>query len=321
MGTWVDWIIVIFFGYALADGWRRGLIVLLANFASFLGSLWFAIRFHALIGAFLTRTFGLTQMWSTVLGYFAVGVASQLVIEVIALPVLSYLLLRIFRSKTNTWLGSVVSGINALLMCTFILVFLLALPLRGTIHEDIRTSGIGSKLVGLAEKYGGQVHSSLENLADSAARFLTVKPGSRERIHLDLPPNMLNMSVNSADEQAMVTLVNEERRLRDIAPLAVDVRLQKDAEEKSRDMFVRRYFSHYDPDGKTVSDRFGESGISFGIVGENIAYAPDLSAAHKGLMESTEHRENILEPRYHHIGIGVVDAGVYGSMFTQVFTD
>jgi uncharacterized protein YkwD len=36
-------------------------------------------------------------------------------------------------------------------------------------------------------------------------------------------------------------------------------------------------------------------------------------------MESPGHRENILRPEFTHVGIGVMSAGVYGRMVTQLF--
>ena len=44
-----------------------------------------------------------------------------------------------------------------------------------------------------------------------------------------------------------------------------------------------------------------------------------MTVAHRGLMESESHRENILQPDYAEVGIGVVSAGVYGRMFVQLF--
>ena len=46
---------------------------------------------------------------------------------------------------------------------------------------------------------------------------------------------------------------------------------------------------------------------------------PPLEGAHKSLMASPGHRKNILNPNYTHIGIGIVEGGVYGKMFTQLF--
>jgi uncharacterized protein YkwD len=52
-----------------------------------------------------------------------------------------------------------------------------------------------------------------------------------------------------------------------------------------------------------------------------LALAPTLATAHTGLMNSEGHRANILEPKFKRVGIGVIDNGVYGKMFVQVFTD
>ena len=61
--------------------------------------------------------------------------------------------------------------------------------------------------------------------------------------------------------------------------------------------------------------------IKFISAGENLAYAPTVEIAHQGLMNSPGHRENILRPSFGRVGIGVIDGGVYGKMFTQDFAD
>jgi uncharacterized protein YkwD len=38
-------------------------------------------------------------------------------------------------------------------------------------------------------------------------------------------------------------------------------------------------------------------------------------------MNSEGHRKNILDPEFKRLGIGVIDNGVYGKMFVQIFTD
>jgi uncharacterized protein YkwD len=149
---------------------------------------------------------------------------------------------------------------------------------------------------------------------------MTVEPGSQESIPLDIPP-VTTLTVDTVSEQRMVGLVNMERQSRGIAALSVNASITAVAEAKSRDMFMRRYFSHYDPDGKNVADHLTAAGISFSDAGENLAYAPDLTTAHQGLMSSAGHRANILDTRFHIIGIGIISDGIYGEMFTQEFTD
>jgi uncharacterized protein YkwD len=60
-------------------------------------------------------------------------------------------------------------------------------------------------------------------------------------------------------------------------------------------------------------------GISYKYAGENIAGAPTVEKAHSSLMNSPGHRRNILNPNYTHVGIGIIDGGPYGKMFTQLF--
>jgi uncharacterized protein YkwD len=70
-----------------------------------------------------------------------------------------------------------------------------------------------------------------------------------------------------------------------------------------------------------VGDRLQEHNVRYFLAGENLALAPTLNTAHEGLMNSPGHRANILEKNFRRIGIGVIDNGVYGKMFVQVFAD
>lgn len=319
--NWIDWIIIVVLVYSLVDGWQRGLVALGANFISFLGSLWLAVRYHSVVGNFFTRTFGLTLTWSEVLGYLFVAVISQLCIESVCIALFARLPKKIRTSKANSWLGSLIAFVNSLVFMAFVLLLLLALPLRGTVKQDIGRSTIGNKVVLLAEQYGGQARSAVERIAKNATKFLTVEPGSQESIPLDIPKGLTNLSVDARGEQAMVKLVNDARAEKGIPALSVDKVMTLVAEEKSRDMFARRYFSHYDPDGKNAADRLAAAGIFYSIAGENLAYAPDFPTAHQGLMGSPGHRENILDPRFRRLGIGIIDGGSYGKMFTQEFAN
>jgi uncharacterized protein YkwD len=63
------------------------------------------------------------------------------------------------------------------------------------------------------------------------------------------------------------------------------------------------------------------AGIQFVVAGENLAYAPNVDIAQRGLMNSPGHRANILRPEFGHVGIGVIRSAAEGSMFTQDFTN
>lgn len=50
-------------------------------------------------------------------------------------------------------------------------------------------------------------------------------------------------------------------------------------------------------------------------------FPPTVIVAHNGLMNSEGHRANILSPEFSRVGIGVIDNGIYGKIFVQIFTD
>jgi len=123
----------------------------------------------------------------------------------------------------------------------------------------------------------------------------------------------------SQEEQQMLALINEERAKAGLKPLQMDSKLVAVARMKSKDMIDKNYFSHTSP---TYGDPFTmmkSAGISFGYAGENLAGHQTVAGAHEALMNSPGHRANILNANYTHIGIGIVDGGPYGKMFTQLF--
>ncbi len=119
----------------------------------------------------------------------------------------------------------------------------------------------------------------------------------------------------------MLILVNQERAKVGAKPLKLDTTLVSVARAHSTDMWQRQYFAHTDPDGKSPFDRMTAAGVIFTTAGENLALAQTVERAHEGLMNSPGHRRNILDPAFGRIGIGVIDGGVYGKMFTQDFAN
>lgn len=117
----------------------------------------------------------------------------------------------------------------------------------------------------------------------------------------------------------MVELVNKERQASGLAPLAVDPALVRTARLKSQDMVDKNYFSHQSPTYGSPFDMMRQFGITFRAAGENIACNQSVAAAHQAFMNSQGHRENILSPSFTQIGVGIVNGGPCGKMFTQQF--
>ncbi|UUZ84341.1 peptidoglycan-binding protein [Paenibacillus sp. P26] len=123
----------------------------------------------------------------------------------------------------------------------------------------------------------------------------------------------------SPEEQQMLDLVNKARSEAGLPPLAVDSQLTHTAKLKSQDMADHNYFSHQSPTYGSPFDMMKRFGIDYKTAGENIACNQSVEAAHQALMASEGHRDNILSKDFTSIGIGIVDGGSCGKMFTQQF--
>jgi uncharacterized YkwD family protein len=134
-----------------------------------------------------------------------------------------------------------------------------------------------------------------------------------------VPTKPPTSSTLNSDERLLLQLVNQERTSRKLAVFTVYAPLSKVAEVKSEDMANNQYFSHQSPTYGSPFEMMKQFGIEYQSAGENIACNQTVEAAHKALMESTGHRENILNTQFTHIGIGIVNGGPCGKMLTQQF--
>lgn len=319
--NWIDWIIFGVIAYQAFLGWEAGFFPLITSFLSFVAAVWAAIAWQQPVSAFFAEKFGLAPIWSLVVAYIAIAFVVQEVVATILRSGISRIPKKIQASKVAEWLGAVVSGLNGFLIISFFLLVILSLPLRGTVKSDIQASKVGGVVTRAIQKYGGPIQSALKEVSTGARKFFTIAPQSKERIVLEVAPKQDDLRVDTDAEYRMLKLVNDERAKVKAPALVMDAKIVAVARSYSRDMFERRYFSHYSPEGEDVADRMEKAGISYQIVGENLAFAPDLMTAHTGLMESEGHRKNILDPQFHRVGIGVIVTDAYGIMVTQIFAN
>jgi uncharacterized protein YkwD len=87
-------------------------------------------------------------------------------------------------------------------------------------------------------------------------------------------------------------------------------------------MAERGYFSHTTPEGKTFTQRLRESGASYSTAGENIAGNHSAKGAVDAWLASTGHRQNMLNPAFRRLGVGVfrTPTSPY-TYYVQVFTN
>lgn len=133
------------------------------------------------------------------------------------------------------------------------------------------------------------------------------------------PTGESSLDAVEADEAEIIDLVNQERLERGLNALALDPSLVPVARSHSEEMLELGYFSHVSPNTGTLGDRLREADIEYTSAGENLAYAPNISVAHRGLMQSDGHRANILDSSYERIGVGVLSAPDGTIMVTQLF--
>ncbi|MBR7553471.1 CAP domain-containing protein [Allobacillus sp. GCM10007491] len=118
-------------------------------------------------------------------------------------------------------------------------------------------------------------------------------------------------------EQQVVQLTNEERSKHGLQPLKIDTELSKVAREKSRDMATNNYFSHNSPTYGSPFDMMKQFGVDYRTAGENIAKGQRTpQQVVNAWMNSEDHRANILNGNFTHIGVGYVEQGNH---WTQQF--
>ncbi len=89
------------------------------------------------------------------------------------------------------------------------------------------------------------------------------------------------------------------------------------------DMAEKNYFEHVDPAGQSPADRVRAVGYSEKLVGENIAYGPkSVDEVVQGWLDSPGHCENIMDPRFVEMGIGLAPGHVKrGLYWVQVLAE
>lgn len=126
------------------------------------------------------------------------------------------------------------------------------------------------------------------------------------------PPGVKHLS---KVENLVFEMTNQARLAKGLPPLSKDDELTQVARAFSDDMLVRRFFDHTTPDGVSFDERLADRyRHRVRLMGENIWYASGYNPSKiqkvakeivDDWMSSPGHRENILDPRFTHLGVGV----------------
>jgi len=318
----IDLVIVISLISRVIGGYKKGFLVSAANLVSFLVAIFVATRAYPVLSALVSSGIGIPRGYGNLIGFLAVLLPLLFLFNFLSsrlYPIAFRLLKNLHLSNVNRLAGIVPNTISGLIWLALVLGILSWFPVSFYVQDLIAESRIGGPMVRATTIIEPQVEKIAGKAIEDTIGFLTTR-GTDEDWKLNIPPNAKS-SFDPAAEVYMLSLINEERGLRALKPLMPDYRLTEVARKHSVDMVEHNFFSHKSPTAGYLDDRLAAAGVFYLIAGENLAYAQDIELAHNSLMESQGHRENILRQYYGKAGIGIVNAGRFGYVCTQVFTN
>jgi uncharacterized protein YkwD len=317
--NWADALIIsiiVAFGVA---GFFKGFIQQFYDVITLLIAFFVSVKFYVTFSIFLASKFSLSPNFAKVGAFLLIWVSIQFILNFAFHFIYPKIPDWIRKSWLNRGAGAIPGILWGMIFVAISLTLIAVFPIKNQQKETITGSQTGKWFIAksqLLEKYASGVFGGAIN---DTLTFLTVKPNSGETINLGFSTQ--KVSVDAQSEEQMLEKVNKERTSRGLRPLVMDEKLRELARAQSKDMFARGYFAHVNPDGKDPFKRMEEAGIVYAVAGENLALAPNVDLAHEGLMNSPGHRANILTAEFGKVGIGVIDGGPYGKMFSQEFTD
>lgn len=314
---WIDFVIIIVIVIYALDGYRQGFLKILVDICAVILSLIIAFKFYETFGKIFV-SWGLNVNLSKPVGFFALWTFCQIIFYLLTILIFHYLPKYSQQSRLNRLSGIIPGAIKGTMIIAIFLIILMILPFPASFKNTLSRSPIASVLVQSTAKVESQMAKIFGQL-NSSLIFFSIAPEDEESTKLNFQTNDFN--IDGQGEEEMLILINNERRKAGQLPLKSDVLLRNVARAHSMDMLRNGYFAHKNLAGQLPSDRLTSAGAIFQTAGENLALAPSIDLAHIGLMNSTAHRENILDPQYQKVGVGVIDAGSFGKMITQVFTD
>lgn len=319
-GNWIDLAFIIIIIYFILT--QRGFINTFLEALALVFSLIFSFKFYTLFAKLLIFNFSIPKGIAQASGFFIAWFLAEVIFSVLTLRWIANFFKKYQKHPINISLGIVAAIIQAFAIFLFFVSVIFAFPVRGQIKQALLDSRTGPYFIDLSRSLEKQIKNVFGEAVSETLNFLTIKPESNERVDLGIKPQERQLSFDETSEMNMFSAVNSEREKQGIKALQFDYQLRDLAREYAMEMFQNGFFSHVsEVDGSTPADRADRAGVSFLIIGENLAFAPDVYIAHDGLMNSEGHRKNILADEFGKVGMGVVDGGIYGKMFVQEFTN
>lgn len=315
----VDAAVLALIGIAAWFGYRAGFVATMYSLASWVLAVAAALAFAGPATALIQVLPGLARPLATTIAFVITIVAAEALFSAAGYFAIRPIVALVRRSAVglaDRILGTIPAGVRSLFIVAVAILAIEALPVGSDMKAAVEASRTGR----LVNAEIAAVRPEIESFAGQlgGAPLLVTRIGEEQTEALDIPDG-IPVTEDAIAERQLFDLVNEERTQRGLDALAWDERLVPVARAHSAEMFQLKYFSHESPVSGSPFDRLKTAGINYSRAGENLAYAQSVSVAHRALMDSPGHRENILRPEFTRIGIGVISAGAYGRMVTQLF--
>jgi uncharacterized protein YkwD/uncharacterized membrane protein required for colicin V production len=314
--NWLDLIIVLLVASYALVGWKTGFVMLMLNLIGLVFSIVAALLLYSYVSPLFRGMMPQPGM-SNVIAFLVLLILINTLAAIALQRFGRRLPRRMMRSRTNRVFGLVLGSIKGVVVCAVALLVLASLPM-GVDKQTIEGSAIGAPLLRVGTRAERVATSVIPERVRKGLGAVIIEPQEGKPVKI---PATDHIRLDTGAENRMLVMVNEDRTSRGLRPLMMDAKLRNVAREHSRDMFERGYFSHVTPDGVDPFKRMHGAGIRFFTAGENLAMAPTVTIAHRGLMNSPGHRENILNPAFKRVGIGVYSNAFYGKVFSQEFTN
>jgi uncharacterized protein YkwD len=314
----IDIVLVVLVLLSVLNGWRRGFILGVLDLLGWVLVLIAGLRFYQPVARWLGAHVALwSEVWNRPIAFVAVAIVAGSLVQIVGYVLLRRVPKAVHERTFNQVLGVVPGLANGLITAALVAALLLAVPFGQGLRERARESPLVNHLAVYAERLEAALHPVFAEAVAETLNLLTIQPESHERV--SLPYTVANPRPRPDLEARMLELVNQERVAAGLKPLAPDPELTEVARRHSADMFARGYFAHDTPEGRDPFDRMRAANVRFVTAGENLALAPTVQVAHRGLMNSPGHRANILYPQFGRVGIGILDGGIHGLMISQEF--
>jgi uncharacterized protein YkwD len=314
----IDILLVVLVLLSMLNGWRRGFILGVLDLLGWALVLVAGLRFYQPVAHWLGAHIKLwPEVWNRPLAFVLLAAVAVVLIQLAGHALLRRLPKGLHEGTFNRLLGVLPGIANGLISAALVAALLLSVPISEGLRARASESPLVNHLAIYAERLEAALHPVFAEAVAETLNLLTIQPESHERVAL--PYKVTNPRPRPDLEAQMLVLVNKERVTAGLKPLASDPELTEVARQHSTDMFARSYFAHDTPEGKDPFERMREANVRFLNAGENLALAPTLPVAHRGLMNSPGHRANILYPQFGRLGIGIMDGGIRGLMISQEF--